>query len=156
MPQPGPRSSSPPSTPLRPPDLILLSCGFGGGVLDPLGRQVLTASAYGATTRRLVDAGDRLGGGRIAMAPEGCYSPDYLLRPRHPQRTDRRHHERHRPPSPHSRRWANDPLLDHQRAAVDEAAPLVQRISTAPGRHRLNCGRPDSSPANRVRVPAGC
>ncbi|MGN9774817.1 hypothetical protein ACTMS0_03390 [Micromonospora sp. H33] len=112
--------------------MILLSCGFDGGVLDPLGRQMLTASAYGAMTRRLVDAGDRLRGGRIAMAHEGGYSPDYVLRPRHPQGTGQRHHERHRSPSPHNRRLGQRPLLDHQRAAVDEAAPLVERISTAP------------------------
>ncbi len=115
------------------PDLILVSCGFDAAVLDPLGRQMLTAAAYGDITRQLQDAADRLCGGRIALAHEGGYSPDYVpfcalatleaLTGTSTGIAD---------PLAHIvAGWANEPLLPHQKAVVDEAARLVERVRTA-------------------------
>jgi len=47
------------------PELIVIACGFDAGALDPLGRMLLPAEAFGAMTERLLDAADRLCAGRV-------------------------------------------------------------------------------------------
>jgi acetoin utilization deacetylase AcuC-like enzyme len=56
------------------PDLIVIAAGFDAGGLDPLGRMLLSASAFGRLARRLRDASDELCRGRVVAVQEGGYS----------------------------------------------------------------------------------
>jgi acetoin utilization deacetylase AcuC-like enzyme len=55
------------------PDLLLISAGFDAHERDPLAGMRLTAAGFGRLTARLVDAADRLCGGRVVFATEGGY-----------------------------------------------------------------------------------
>ena len=56
------------------PDLLVVASGFDAGALDPLGRMMLSAGAYGELAGRLVALADELCGGRLVMSHEGGYS----------------------------------------------------------------------------------
>lgn len=56
------------------PELILVSCGFDGSFLDPLGRMLLTSDDFRELTRRLRVCAEELCGGRICYCHEGGYS----------------------------------------------------------------------------------
>ena len=60
------------------PELIVIACGFDAGALDPLGRMLLPAAAFGEMTGRLLDAADRLCGGRLVASHEGGYSAGHV------------------------------------------------------------------------------
>ncbi len=60
------------------PELVVIACGFDAGALDPLGRMLLPAAAFGAMTRRLLDAASRLCSGRLVASHEGGYSPGHV------------------------------------------------------------------------------
>jgi acetoin utilization deacetylase AcuC-like enzyme len=60
------------------PELIVVACGFDAGGLDPLGRMLLSAAAFGELTSRLVDAADRLCDGRLVLSHEGGYSAGHV------------------------------------------------------------------------------
>ncbi len=60
------------------PELIVIACGFDAGALDPLGRMLLSASAFGEMTGRLLDAAARLCDGRLIAAHEGGYSAGHV------------------------------------------------------------------------------
>jgi len=60
------------------PELIVVACGFDAGALDPLGRMMLSASAFGELTARLVDAAAGLCGGRLVLSHEGGYSAGHV------------------------------------------------------------------------------
>jgi acetoin utilization deacetylase AcuC-like enzyme len=60
------------------PELIVIACGFDAGALDPLGRMLLSASAFGEMTGRLLDAAARLCAGRLIAAHEGGYSAGHV------------------------------------------------------------------------------
>lgn len=60
------------------PELIVIACGFDAGALDPLGRMLLPATAFGEMTARLLAAADRLCGGRIVASHEGGYSAGHV------------------------------------------------------------------------------
>ena len=60
------------------PELIVIACGFDAGALDPLGRMLLPAAAFGAMTARLLDAAARLCGGRLVASHEGGYSAGHV------------------------------------------------------------------------------
>ena len=60
------------------PELIVIACGFDAGALDPLGRMLLPASAFGELTGRMLDAADRLCGGRLVASHEGGYSAGHV------------------------------------------------------------------------------
>ena len=60
------------------PELIVIACGFDAGALDPLGRMLLAASAFGAMTGRLIDAASRLCDGRLVASHEGGYSAGHV------------------------------------------------------------------------------
>jgi acetoin utilization deacetylase AcuC-like enzyme len=60
------------------PELIVIACGFDAGALDPLGRMLLSASAFGELTMRLVDAAARLCDGRLVASHEGGYSAGHV------------------------------------------------------------------------------
>jgi acetoin utilization deacetylase AcuC-like enzyme len=60
------------------PDLVVVACGFDASALDPLGRMLLTAGAFGDLTRRALDAAERLCGGRLVLSHEGGYSAGHV------------------------------------------------------------------------------
>jgi acetoin utilization deacetylase AcuC-like enzyme len=60
------------------PELIVIACGFDAGALDPLGRMLLPAAAFGAMTDRLRDAAARLCGGHLVASHEGGYSAGHV------------------------------------------------------------------------------
>ncbi len=60
------------------PELIVIACGFDAGALDPLGRMLLPASAFGTMTGRLLEAADRICGGRLVASHEGGYSAGHV------------------------------------------------------------------------------
>ena len=60
------------------PDIILVSAGFDGSFLDPLGRMMLTAADFGNFTSALVNDADNLCNGAIVLAHEGGYSEIYV------------------------------------------------------------------------------
>jgi acetoin utilization deacetylase AcuC-like enzyme len=115
------------------PDLILVASGFDAGVLDPLGRQMLAASSFAEMTARVMAAADRLCDGRIAVSHEGGYSPQYvpwcgLAVLETLSGVDTGFED---PLAAVVAGWISEPLLDPQRAVVDEAAKLVARIGAA-------------------------
>jgi acetoin utilization deacetylase AcuC-like enzyme len=60
------------------PELIVIACGFDAGALDPLGRMLLTGSAFRAMTDRLLDVSARLCEGRLVASHEGGYSAGHV------------------------------------------------------------------------------
>jgi acetoin utilization deacetylase AcuC-like enzyme len=60
------------------PDLIIVASGFDASAMDPLGRMMLTPGSYGRLTRMLMDAADRLCGGRLVIEHEGGYSEELV------------------------------------------------------------------------------
>lgn len=60
------------------PELIVIACGFDAGALDPLGRMLLPAAAFGEMTARLLAAADGLCGGRLVASHEGGYSAGHV------------------------------------------------------------------------------
>ena len=56
----------------------MIACGFDAGALDPLGRMLLPAAAFGAMTERLLDAAGRLCDGRLVASHEGGYSAGHV------------------------------------------------------------------------------
>ena len=60
------------------PDIILVSAGFDGHHLDPLGGWRLTTDGYTSIVRTLRDAATRLCHGRIAAVTEGGYHLEAL------------------------------------------------------------------------------
>ena len=56
----------------------MIACGFDAGALDPLGRMLLPAAAFGAMTERLLDAAARLCDGRLVASHEGGYSAGHV------------------------------------------------------------------------------
>jgi acetoin utilization deacetylase AcuC-like enzyme len=60
------------------PELIVVACGFDGGALDPLGRMMLAAGAFGELTERLLAAAGRLCDGRLVLSHEGGYSAGHV------------------------------------------------------------------------------
>jgi len=60
------------------PELIVVACGFDGGALDPLGRMLLAAAAFGELTERLLTAAGRICEGRLVLSHEGGYSAGHV------------------------------------------------------------------------------
>ncbi len=60
------------------PELIVIACGFDAGALDPLGRMLLPAAAFGEMAGRLVDAADGMCAGRLVASHEGGYSAGHV------------------------------------------------------------------------------
>lgn len=56
------------------PDVIVIAAGYDAGGLDPLGRMLLSAAAYGELTGFLMELAERLCHGRIVAVQEGGYS----------------------------------------------------------------------------------
>lgn len=60
------------------PEIILVSIGFDAHWLDPLAMASLSLAGYASLTQMLIDAADRLCGGRIGFVLEGGYHLDVL------------------------------------------------------------------------------
>jgi acetoin utilization deacetylase AcuC-like enzyme len=60
------------------PEAIVVACGFDAAAVDPLGRMLATAETFRLMTRHVVEAADRLCGGRLALVHEGGYSEVYV------------------------------------------------------------------------------
>jgi acetoin utilization deacetylase AcuC-like enzyme len=60
------------------PDLIIVSSGFDGSALDPLGRMLCHSETYRALARMTLEVADEVCAGRILMLHEGGYSTAYV------------------------------------------------------------------------------
>ncbi|MEP6892313.1 MAG: class II histone deacetylase [Gaiellaceae bacterium] len=60
------------------PELIVIACGFDAGALDPLGRMLLAAGAFGELTERLLETAARVCNGRLLVSHEGGYSAGHV------------------------------------------------------------------------------
>ncbi len=56
------------------PDLIVIASGLDAGAADPMARMLVHSETFRAMTQRMVDAADRLCGGRLVVVHEGGYS----------------------------------------------------------------------------------
>ncbi|MDE2456881.1 MAG: class II histone deacetylase, partial [Burkholderiales bacterium] len=112
------------------PEILVVLSGFDACNMDPLGRMMLHSNSYRQLTRLLMDAAERLCGGRLAMFHEGGYSPVYVpfcgvavleeLSGRRSPVVD-----------PFLPFWENLPgqrLQAHQEAAITRAARLVEAV----------------------------
>jgi acetoin utilization deacetylase AcuC-like enzyme len=60
------------------PELIVVACGYDASYFDPLSHMLLLSSHYREMTQRLLDASERLCGGRLVACHEGGYSDFYV------------------------------------------------------------------------------
>lgn len=60
------------------PEVIVVACGFDAAAVDPLGRMLATADTFRQMTRRIMQAADRLCGGKLVLVHEGGYSEVYV------------------------------------------------------------------------------
>lgn len=60
------------------PELLVVSCGFDSGALDPMGRMLLHSDAYRWMTSRVMALADASCEGRLVVAHEGGYSGAYV------------------------------------------------------------------------------
>jgi len=60
------------------PEVIVVACGFDAAAVDPLGRMLATADTFRQMTRRMMQAADRLCGGKLVLVHEGGYSEVYV------------------------------------------------------------------------------
>ena len=56
------------------PDFIIIPSGFDAGAHDPLGRQMLTSTAYRNLTAKMMEVADEVCDGRLVLCHEGGYS----------------------------------------------------------------------------------
>jgi acetoin utilization deacetylase AcuC-like enzyme len=112
------------------PEMIVVPSGFDASGVDPLGRMMISSEGYRAMTRMLIDAADRLCGGRLMMSHEGGYSATYapycglaVLEEMSGIRT-----HVNDPWAPLMADWGQQGLQPHQSAAIDAAAALLDSI----------------------------
>jgi acetoin utilization deacetylase AcuC-like enzyme len=60
------------------PDLIVVSSGFDGSAMDPLGRMMATSETFRALARQTMDLAREVCGGRVLAIHEGGYSTAYV------------------------------------------------------------------------------
>ncbi|HVW70959.1 MAG TPA: class II histone deacetylase [Steroidobacteraceae bacterium] len=60
------------------PELIIVSSGFDGSAMDPLGRMQCHSETYRALARMTLDLAEQLCNGRVVMLHEGGYSTAYV------------------------------------------------------------------------------
>lgn len=56
------------------PDLIVIASGLDAGAADPMARMLAHSETFRAMTQQMLDAADRLCGGRLVVVHEGGYS----------------------------------------------------------------------------------
>ena len=109
------------------PELIMVSCGFDAGAMDPLAQMMVTAAGFRALATAVADAAQELCGGRLVMVHEGGYSPVYVpfcglavvevLAGKTTGIGD--------PFGPSIAAYGGQDLQPHQRALIDRAAGMV-------------------------------
>lgn len=114
------------------PDMIFVACGFDANYQDPLARMMLDSETFRAMTSRVVDAADRLCGGRLVVSHEGGYSDVVvpfcglaMVEEMSGVSSGVRD-----PWVPGNRLVPGQELAPHQEAAVTAAVPLVERVPT--------------------------
>ena len=60
------------------PDAIVIACGFDASGVDPLSRMLASSKTFAEMTRMVMDAADRLCGGRLVLVHEGGYSEAHV------------------------------------------------------------------------------
>ncbi|MFG6082910.1 class II histone deacetylase [Paracoccus litorisediminis] len=60
------------------PEVIIVACGFDANALDPLARMQLHSDSFREMTRMMIEAADRLCGGKLLLVHEGGYSEAYV------------------------------------------------------------------------------
>ena len=114
------------------PELIVVACGFDAGALDPLGRMLLPAAAFGEMTDGPARRGGGLCGGRLVASHEGGYSAGHVpfcglavieaLSGESAGMED---------PFAYLAAMPGQELQPHQAAAVDRAVALVEAVPPA-------------------------
>jgi acetoin utilization deacetylase AcuC-like enzyme len=112
------------------PDIIIIPCGFDAGHMDPMGRMMLTSKDYRRLTRTLMALADELCDGKIVFLHEGGYSrwtvPFYGLAVL--EELSEIPTEIVDPFQFYNGLDLGHGLLPHQKAAVDAAAEMVNRV----------------------------
>jgi acetoin utilization deacetylase AcuC-like enzyme len=113
------------------PELILVASGFDASAMDPLGRMMLTAGAFGRLTAGLMGVADAVCDGRLVVAHEGGYSEELtpfcalaMVEALSGIETDCRDTILHVFPEA----MAGHELQPHQAEAVARAAALVEHV----------------------------
>lgn len=116
------------------PELIVVSSGFDGSAMDPLGRMLCHSETFRTIARQTVEAAESLCGGRLLALHEGGYSTAYVpfcglatLEELRGERT-----EVADPFLAIFAEMGGQALQPHQRALIDAAAAHVPRVP-APG-----------------------
>jgi acetoin utilization deacetylase AcuC-like enzyme len=116
------------------PELILVASGFDASAMDPLGRMALPSGAYKGLTRYVLDAADRHCDGRLVLAHEGGYAEELVpfcglavLEELSGIQTDCQDTII----QAFGEAWGYQELQDHQAAAIERAAALVERVPRA-------------------------
>jgi acetoin utilization deacetylase AcuC-like enzyme len=60
------------------PQIIIVASGLDASAMDPLGRMMMTPRGYGELTRMILDAADKLCGGRVVVEHEGGYNEELV------------------------------------------------------------------------------
>ncbi|MBF7856022.1 class II histone deacetylase, partial [Klebsiella pneumoniae] len=60
------------------PELIIIACGYDANAMDPLARMQLHSDSFRAMTEQVLQAADRLCGGKLVMVHEGGYAESYV------------------------------------------------------------------------------
>jgi len=112
------------------PDLIVVSSGFDGSAMDPLGRMLAHSDTFRALARMTLDLANEICGGRLLAIHEGGYSTAYVpfcglavfeeMRGTRTGITD--------PYLAIFENMGGQPLQPHQKALIDEAARLVGKV----------------------------
>jgi acetoin utilization deacetylase AcuC-like enzyme len=117
------------------PDFVIVASGFDASALDPLGRMMVTAAGYGELTRIMMEAAERLCGGRLVLEHEGGYSAElvpfcglHAIETLSGIPTEARETPLQMLPEG----FAGQDLQPHQEARIEEVARLVEKIAAAP------------------------
>ncbi len=60
------------------PELIIVACGLDANSVDPLARMLLHSESYRTLTQTMMDAANRLCGGKLVVVHEGGYAEAYV------------------------------------------------------------------------------
>ncbi len=60
------------------PEMIIIASGFDASIYDPLGRMMVTSTAYRKMTRIMLELTDEMTGGKLILTHEGGYSAAYV------------------------------------------------------------------------------
>lgn len=112
------------------PELIVVPSGFDASGVDPLGRMMVSANGYRKMTQVLMEAADRLCGGRLVFTHEGGYSAMYAPYCGLAVLEELSGHRTHvqDPWAPHIAAWGQQDLQPHQAAAIERAAAMLGDI----------------------------